>query len=79
MMHGTEPRLRASVVTVVCSKCTRSEQFQVGRGVDGRDEIEAARKSIAKAGWIRRVEAGGAERTVCPLCPQTRAEMAGRA
>jgi hypothetical protein len=59
---NSEP-LRASILTLVCSKCLRAKSFGVGTTED--DKREAAR-AIARAGWVKR-----GELTVCPRCPQT--------
>jgi len=54
------------MVILTCSKCTRTRTF----GIAG---VEDTGKEIARAGWIQR----GAL-TVCPRCPQTRAEITAR-
>jgi hypothetical protein len=59
-------RLRASMLTLQCAKCTRTRTFGVSGPEDGRIEI-------ARAGWIDR---DGLK--ICPRCPQTRAEITAR-
>jgi hypothetical protein len=59
-------RLRSSILTLVCNKCTRAQSFGVGTKCKLR-----VMREIQRAGWIKR---GGV--TVCPNCPQTLQERA---
>lgn len=54
------------MVTLTCSKCTRQARFGYSDAADGE-------KAVARAGWIQR-----SGLTICPRCPQTRAEITAR-
>lgn len=73
-MHSRDSRLRASILTLVCAKCTRSQQFGVANGPGG---VKETSEDIARAGWIQR-GTGAKAVTICPRCPQTSTELAMR-